>query len=253
MGAVERNRLLREYWPAWLLLTLNYVLIMAFRGLRDYFASNVYADLLGRDATAADYIMADFPAAVVSCAVTMLASWVRSNWRAINLLLIIITIGGALLLGSAVLFRTGAVDGPVYIVLVGIGMYTAYAPAQAILFDRILGATRTPGTCVFLIFATDGLAYVGTIALLLYKSLAPDTSVTGLFNSAALGLGMAIMAFAAGTALYLQLIVRPRVEAKEGFGGDDAASPLLQEVAGEGGGTKADLAVIASVQVVDWE
>ena len=215
MSAKERNKLLKSYWPAWLLLTINYVLMMAFRGMRDYFASNVYGDLLNRDATAADYIMADFPAAGVSCLVTMAASWIGNNWRAINVLTIIMATGGAILVAFGILFHAGALDGKAYIILIGIGLYTAYTPSQALIFDRILGATRTPGTCVFLVFATDGLAYVGTIALLLYKSLAKDLTMTNLFNDAALGLGFAIIACVMGSLLYLRLLVRPKIEAED--------------------------------------
>jgi hypothetical protein len=215
MNAKERNKLLRNYWPAWLLLTINYVLMMSFRGMRDYFASNVYGDLLHREPTAADYIIADFPAAGVSCAVTMAASWIGSNWHAINVLVLLMVSGGGMLVAAAILFHAGALAGQSYIILIGVGLYTAYTPSQALIFDRILGATRTPGTCVFLIFATDGLAYVGTIALLLYKSLAKDLTMTTLFNEAALGLGFAIIACVVSTMVYLRLVVKPRIEAED--------------------------------------
>lgn len=59
------------------------------------------------------------------------------------------------------------------IVGVGIGLYLAYAPLGSLMYDRLLAASGTPGTTVFLIFLSDATGYLGTTALLLLKNFDP--------------------------------------------------------------------------------
>lgn len=41
------------------------------------------------------------------------------------------------------------------------------------MYDRLLAASGTPGTTVFLIFLSDATGYLGTTALLLLKNFDP--------------------------------------------------------------------------------
>ncbi|EDQ86729.1 uncharacterized protein MONBRDRAFT_28081 [Monosiga brevicollis MX1] len=48
----------------------------------------------------------------------------------------------------------------------GMGTLLALVPFSGALFDRLIAATGTPGTSIFLVFLGDGLAYVSTLATL---------------------------------------------------------------------------------------
>jgi len=49
------------------------------------------------------------------------------------------------------------------------GMWLAYLPPMSgVLFERLIGATKTSGTMVFLIYITDFVGYIGTIGFLLW-------------------------------------------------------------------------------------
>jgi hypothetical protein len=51
------------------------------------------------------------------------------------------------------------------------------------LFDRIMAATRYPGTAVFAIALADAVGYAGTVALQVYKDVfTPDTSRFAFFR-----------------------------------------------------------------------
>lgn len=164
------------------------MLMVAFRSFRDYFASNVYQDLLNRSVRSSDYLLADWPAAAVACAVMMYISTIRDNRRAL-VAMHVMMIGGAAILGAvAVLYHLGQLSGMVTMTMIGIGLYIAWLPSQAIIIDRILSATHTAGTSVFLIFATDGLGYAGTLALLFYKSFGHISNVLTLFVWSSMGL-----------------------------------------------------------------
>ena len=56
------------------------------------------------------------------------------------------------------------------------GLYLAYAPLGSLMYDRLLAASGTPGTTVFLIFLSDATGYVGTTILLLFKNFDPSVA-----------------------------------------------------------------------------
>jgi hypothetical protein len=61
-------------------------------------------------------------------------------------------------------------------VFVGIGIYVAYSLLGTAAYDRLFGLLKQEGTCTFMVFLGDGLGYVGTTALLLYKTFVSSDS-----------------------------------------------------------------------------
>ena len=49
-----------------------------------------------------------------------------------------------------------------------------WAPLPALFYDRLLAASKTEGTVVFLLFLSDYAGYFATTGLLLYKGLGTD-------------------------------------------------------------------------------
>jgi hypothetical protein len=52
----------------------------------------------------------------------------------------------------------------------GAGLYVCYTPYNAVLFERLIAASRQVGTAGFLIYLADTCGYVGSIGLLLVKN-----------------------------------------------------------------------------------
>eukprot|EP00045_Choanoeca_perplexa_P005507 m.46603 g.46603 ORF g.46603 m.46603 type:complete len:443 (-) comp13159_c0_seq1:8-1336(-) len=207
MPAAERGAFLKRFWPGLALLSLNYMLMVTFRSFRDYFCANVYKDMLHRDVTSMDYILADWPAGAVACSMMMGVAAVRDNRKGVQAMHVMMVLGAVILAAITVLFQIHYLSGEVSIICIGIGLYVAWLPSQAILFDRILSASDTPGTSVFLIFATDFLGYVGTLALLIYKSFADIGSVTDLFLYTSLGLAGSVLLLSVGSVIYFNRVL----------------------------------------------
>jgi hypothetical protein len=55
-------------------------------------------------------------------------------------------------------------------ILSGAGLYMAYVPFNAMLFDRLIAASGTVGTAGFLIYVADASGYLGSCALLLWRN-----------------------------------------------------------------------------------
>ena len=70
-------------------------------------------------------------------------------------------LGAAVVGASAAIYEVSGQEYPL-IIGVGVGLYMMWAPLPALFYDRILAASQTQGTVVFLIFLSDWAGYVGT-------------------------------------------------------------------------------------------
>jgi hypothetical protein len=76
-----------------------------------------------------------------------------------------------LLLGASTLaFQSGLLSPLAWMILSGAGLYMAYVPFNAMLFDRLIAASGTVGTAGFLIYIADASGYFGSCALLLWRN-----------------------------------------------------------------------------------
>ena len=99
--------------------------------------------------------------------------------------------GLGLLGGAAALFAAGELGVVAFYTTISVGMYLAYSVMGIGIYDRLIAASGTCGTCVGLTFVSDGLGYVATISILLFKSF-------GTYNGSYLGF---LKAFAFATSV----------------------------------------------------
>src|SRR3984885_3971220 len=169
MDGAARTRFLRRYGPGIALLVLSYVLTTAIRDFRDNFAAEIWT-ALGFGHAAAVFTASELPGAVLSLTVLAVIIVVRDNSKA---LLVIhgVVIAGFLLLGASTLaFQAGVLSPLTWMILSGAGLYMAYVPFNAMLFDRLIAASGTVGTAGFLIYVADASGYLGSCALLVWRN-----------------------------------------------------------------------------------
>ena len=85
--------------------------------------------------------------------------------------------GVAILGGGTLLYRHGGLGGIAWQVSCGVGIYSAYLVMGTAFLDRLLAASRSEGTIVFLQFISDGSGWLGTVFILFWKSLSADKSM----------------------------------------------------------------------------
>jgi hypothetical protein len=169
MDSAARARFLSRYGVGISLLVLAYVLTTAIRDFRDNFAAEIWT-ALGFGRAAAVFTASELPVAVLSLTVLAVIIVVRDNTKA---LLVIhgVVIAGFLLLGASTLaFQAGLLSPLAWMILSGAGLYMAYVPFNAMLFDRLIAASGTVGTAGFLIYVADASGYLGSCALLLWRN-----------------------------------------------------------------------------------
>lgn len=169
MNGAARARFVQRYGTGLALLVLSYVLVTAIREFRDNFAAEIWT-ALGFGHAAAVFTASELPVAALSLAVLAVIIVVRDNTRA---LLVIhgVVIAGLLLLGvSTLVFQAGWLSPLAWMILSGAGLYMAYVPFNAMLFDRLIAASDTVGTAGFLIYIADASGYLGSCALLVWRN-----------------------------------------------------------------------------------
>ncbi len=169
MDGAARAAFLAEYGIGIGLLVLTYVLATALRDFRDNFAAELWI-ALGHGNGAAIFTASEFPVAAIALAVLGLIIVVRDNARALMVIHAVIIAGLALLGGSTLAFQAGWIGPITWMILSGAGLYMAYTPFNAMLFDRLIAVSGRIGTAGFLIYVADASGYAGSCALLLWRN-----------------------------------------------------------------------------------
>ncbi len=169
MRRSERAAFLAENGLVLALLVAGYVLLTAVRDIRDNFAAEIWAGL-GFRGVASVFSASELPVAAIALAGLGALMLVRNNRLALFAMHGIV-IAGALLLAAATLaFQNGLLSPLTWMVLTGAGIYLAYTPFNAMLFDRMIAVVGRAGTAGFLIYIADAAGYVGSVGLLLYRN-----------------------------------------------------------------------------------
>jgi len=169
MNATERRAFMALYAPGIVLLVASYVLLTAFRDFRDNFAAEIW-NALGYGGQAAMFTASELPVAAVALAALAAIILVRNNLRALMVIHGIVIAGFALLGLSTLAFQVGILPPLPWMILSGAGLYMAYTPFNAMLFDRLVAVSGRVATAGFLIYVADASGYIGSAALLLWRN-----------------------------------------------------------------------------------
>lgn len=185
MTGRDRLEFLRRFGLGMFLLCVAYFFLTAYRDFRDNYQVELFEELGYRYQD--DKVIISRAETLVTVGVIgamALLNAIHRNRQALLAAFIIMT-GGLLLLGVATfLFRAGLLPGFWWMTLTGLGSYLAYVPFNAMLFERLMAATRATGTAVFAIYVADSVGYTGSVGAQLYKDLAQTaTTRLGFFQS----------------------------------------------------------------------
>lgn len=168
MNGADRKKFIATFAPGLIVLIIGYTLLTAFRDFRDNFSSEIW-NSLGFGSSPEMFTLTEIPIAIVVLIAMGSVMFIRNNRIALAVNHYII-ISGMLLIGlSTYLFENSIISSPLWMVLVGLGLYLGYVPFNSIFFDRLLATFRYPGTVGFLIYLADSFGYLGSVGILFYK------------------------------------------------------------------------------------
>jgi hypothetical protein len=183
MGYAERKTFLRAFLPGIALFVLVYMLLTAFRDLRENFSSDVWKSL-GYGNSPEIFTQTETPVSLLILGIMGSIMFIRNNKTALMVNHIIIMAGMALIGISTLLFEGEIISAPLWMILIGTGLYMGYVPFNSIFFDRMIAAFQYVGTVGFIMYVADAFGYVGSVGVLFFKEFtAPEMSFMDLFIS----------------------------------------------------------------------
>jgi hypothetical protein len=169
MTGAERIDFLNAYAPGLIAIVFAYILLTAFRDFRDNFAAEIWT-ALGFGGEAAIFSASELPVAVIALAAMAAVIVVRDNRRALMVIHGMVGGGFALLGLSTLAFQAHLISPLAWMILAGSGLYMAYNPVNAVLFDRLVAVSGRTANAGFLIYVADSSGYMGSVALLLWRN-----------------------------------------------------------------------------------
>ncbi|MBA3879777.1 MAG: hypothetical protein C0500_08685 [Sphingobium sp.] len=169
MTAAERASFLRAFAPGIFAIVIAYVLLNAFRDFRDNFAPEIWT-ALGYGGQAAVFSVSELPVALFALAGLALVIVIRDNRHALAVIHAMMAGGFALVGLSTLAFQAHLIAPLPWMILAGSGLYLAYNPVNAVLFDRLIAASGRVANAGFLLYVADSFGYLGSVALLLWRN-----------------------------------------------------------------------------------
>lgn len=169
MFRAERMAMLRANWMMIFPLVAGYVMLTAIRDFRDNFAPELWQAAGYRD-IAALFTESEVPVAIGVLVVLAALNRVRANLVALQAMQVLIILGALMLAGATASFQFGLISGLLWMMLSGMGLYLAYTPFNAMLFDRMIAAIGKPGNSGFLIYVSDAAGYCGSVGVIVLRN-----------------------------------------------------------------------------------
>lgn len=170
MTGAERRAFFGRFAFGLTALTGLYMLLTAYRDFRDNFAAEIWS-AVGESGKPELFTLSELPVAFAVLVGLALLYRIRDNRRALFAVHGLMGAGTLLIGGATLLYDAQLIGAVTWMVLIGTGLYLAYVPYGAMLFDRLIAASGAAGTAVFMIYVTDAFGYAGSIGVLLYKLL----------------------------------------------------------------------------------
>jgi MFS family permease len=170
MTTKERSQLLRHFLPGIVMLVIIYIMVTILREVRDGFMADMWRES-GEVYNAAVFAKTETIITLSILVIIAVMVAVKNNFTAFISALVIMLLG--FLIGGIAtwLHLSHSITVFQWMIFAGLGLYMVYIPYNSILFERFIAAYRFAGNVGFLIYIADSFGYLGSVAVLLSKSV----------------------------------------------------------------------------------
>jgi MFS family permease len=170
MTGSQRIVLVKTYGPGLFLLVLVYSLVTILREVRDSFMADMWRDS-GDQFNLSVFAQTETIITIILLVLIASMVLVKRNFKALMLTHWIMGTGFLLSLLITLAYQQQSVSTFNWMLGVGLGLYLVYIPFNSILFDRLIASFRITGNVGFLIYLADSFGYLGSVTVLLSKSV----------------------------------------------------------------------------------
>lgn len=154
MGGFERKQFLKAFFPGIVLFVFVYMLLTAFRDFRENFSAEVWKTLNFGDSPEI-FTKTEGPVSLAVLFIMGSMILIKNNKIAFMINHLIIMAGMVLIGVSSLLFERQMIGAPLWMILIGTGLYMGYVPFNSIFFDRMIATFRYVSTVGFIMYVAD--------------------------------------------------------------------------------------------------
>jgi len=166
----ERATYIKTFFPGIVTLLVIYVFLTIFRDIRDNFAADMWVEM-GFANQPEKFVQTEIPTTIIVLVLISAMIYIRNNLKALMVSHVIIGAGFLLAGISTLLFMQGILTPFYWMMLVGLGLYMGYIPFNCVLFERMIATFKYAGNVGFLMYLADSYGYLGSVAVMLGKSV----------------------------------------------------------------------------------
>lgn len=177
MTGREQKVFYLKYFSGLTACIFGYAVLTSYRNFRDFFVKEIFLSQLGHDIPPDQYFWIETPGGIV-CAICIAAlAKIDRNAKALLVIVWGVVFSGLLIFISTLMALDWKVlDVRLWMAILSVSVYLPYSLMCAPFFDRMLAVTNTPGTCSFLILASDGAGNFASISMLIWKNYGMSTT-----------------------------------------------------------------------------
>ena len=198
-----RAALFKDFMPVLLLLFCANLFITILQDIKEDFLVKIL-DVEAAGLSSWAFAKVDATVTVIILCLFGLMALVKSNVRALCLLLLLVTCGAGVL--SFVAFHYDSLQLPpmLWLFLQSLSLYTVYLSFQTLFFERFIACFRIRGNVGFFIITLDFIGYTGTVVVLACKELfTPEVDWLSFYNLMAGYVGVVCCVAFAASAVYI--------------------------------------------------
>ncbi len=170
MSRAQRHAFVLKHAPGLVLLVLGYMMLMAYRDLRDSFMPDILREM-GHAVDSGSFARIESFVGLLVIPAMFLLWFFKDNRHGVWANMTLVTIGSLLLGSATLLFQSGRLSPGMFYMVNGAGLYIAFVPYQSTLMDRLLASLHTVATASFLIAIADSFGYLSTVSLYLTRDI----------------------------------------------------------------------------------
>jgi len=170
MTAEKRREFVQQFLTGIVLLVIIYILVTILREIRDSFMADMWRES-GEVFQPSVFAKTETTISLVILIIIASLVLVKNNFRAFFLAQGIMLTGFILCGIITWMFLQKHVNTYYWTTFTGLGLYMVYIPYNSMLFDRLLASFKYAGTVGFLIYVADAFGYLGSVAVLLSKTI----------------------------------------------------------------------------------
>jgi MFS family permease len=168
MDTGDRKKFFLTFVPGIILFTLAYMLLTAFRDLRDNYSAEIWKTL-GYGNSPEIFTTTEIPVSIMVLIIMGSLMLIKNNQRALLVNHIIIMLGMILIGVACYFFQQQLISATAWMILIGLGLYLGYVPFNSIFFDRLLASFKYTGTVGFIMYVADSFGYLASLGVVFFK------------------------------------------------------------------------------------